>query len=114
MILQTEKSKLAGSIGWLGRQTRPDVFFLQVEMSTRFVRGTVDDLVNAQKPVKKVSTQKYFIIFKDLGPVDGWKIEVSTDAAHKNLQEAYSTEALVIMIRGKGDSIALWLGIAIR
>ena len=108
-LTDEEKSKLrkvAGSIGWLGRQTRPDVLFSQVEMSTRFIRGTVDDLVNAQKAVKKVSSQKNFIIFKDLGPVDGWKIEVSTDAAHRNLQEAYSTEAVVIMIRGKEDTIA--------
>ena len=108
-LTEEEKSllrKAAGKLGWLGRQTRPDLLFSQVEMSTRFVRGTVEDLINAQKAVKRVSTQRNFIHFKSLGPVTGWKIEVSTDAAHRNLQDAYSTGALVILIRGEGDSIA--------
>ena len=108
-MTEEEKStlrKTAGKIGWLGRQTRPDVLFSQVEMSTKFLRGKVLDLVNAQKAVKKVFTQKNFIVIKDLGPFEGWKIEGSTDGAHRNLQEAYSTQATVIMIRGAGDSIA--------
>ena len=37
--------------------------------------------------------------------VEGWKIEESIDAAHRNLQWAYLTKATLIMIRG-ADSIA--------
>ena len=108
-LTEEEKSQLrktAGKLGWLGRQTRPDLLFSQIEMSTRFVRGTVEDLINAQKAVKRVTSQRNFIHFKSLGPVTGWKIEVSTDAAHRNLQDAYSTGALVVLIRGEGDSLA--------
>ena len=36
--------KVAGKLGWLGRGSRPDLTFAQVEMSTRFVNGKVKDL----------------------------------------------------------------------
>ena len=36
---KTTLKEVAGRIGWLGRGTRPDLLFSQVELSTKFVTG---------------------------------------------------------------------------
>ena len=56
-ITEGEKSQLrktAGRIGWLGRGARPDLVFVKVEMSTRFLNGTLKDLIRASKLTRKV------------------------------------------------------------
>ena len=66
--------KVAGKLGWLGRGSRPDLSFAQVEMSTRFVNGKVKDLNQAAKAAHKVKDSDSFFLVKSLGPVEGWTI----------------------------------------
>ena len=73
--------KVAGKLGWLGRGSRPDLSFAQVEMSTRFVNDKVKDLNQAAKAARKVKDSDSFFLVKNLGPVEGWTIEVDTDAS---------------------------------
>ena len=59
-IIEGEKSplrKTAGRIGWLGRGARPDLVSAQVEMSTRFLNGTLKDLIRASKLTRKVKSR---------------------------------------------------------
>ena len=51
---------------------------------------------------KRVLTQKIYTTFNDLTPIEGWKIEGSTNMAHGNLQEKHLTQAVVFMIRVAG------------
>ena len=50
-------------------------------MSTRFVNDKVKDLNQAAKAARKVKDSDSFFLVKNLGPVEGWTIEVDTDAS---------------------------------
>jgi len=107
-LTEEEKSQLrktAGRIGWLGRGARPDLVFAQIEMSTKFLNGKVKDLIRASILTRKVKSSEANFFIRRLVPVDGWTIEVSTDASLSNLNEGVdSVEARVILIRNEiGD-----------
>ena len=91
--------KVAGQLGWLGRGSRPDLVFAQIEMSTHFVDGKVKDLNQAAKMMRKVKdTESYFTV-RDLGHVGEWTVEVSTDASLCNLNDGVgSTGAKVVLL----------------
>ena len=114
-LTEEEKSQLrktAGRIGWLGRGARPDLVFAQVEMSTRFLNGKVKDLVRASKLTRKVKSSESDFFLRKLGPVGGWTIEVSTDAALSNLNEGVdSVEARIIIVKNdEGDCAPILWG----
>ena len=73
-LTEKEKSQLrktAGRIGWLGRGTRPDLVFSQIEMSTKFLNGKVKDLIKASKMTRKVKPSQSDFFIRKLGPVSG-------------------------------------------
>ena len=88
---------VADRIGWLGRGTRPDILFSQVELSTKFVTGKVLDLNQAAKIIRKVKDNECSITIKNIGDMEDWYVEVSTDASLYNLNnEVSSTASMVI------------------
>ena len=96
---KSQLRKVAGKVGWLGRGSRPDLVFAQVEMSTKFINGKVKDLNQAAKVLRKVKNSASFFMVRDLGPVEDWTVEVSTDASLGNLNEGVnSTGAMVVLI----------------
>ena len=100
----TEMRRAAGRLGWLGRGTRPDLLFSQIEISTKFVSGVVGDLMLASTALRKVKSQGSYLLIRDLGDVRNWSIEISTDASFKNLNDGvHSTAAGVILIRNSGN-----------
>ena len=101
--------KVAGQIGWLARETRPDLAFAQVEMSTKFVKGKVRDLIQASKVTRRVKQSQSHILIKKLGPIKFWYIELSTDASLSNLNESvHSTGAYVILLCNEsGDCVPI-------
>ena len=99
--------QVAGQIGWLARETRPDLAFAQVEMSTKFGKGKVKDLVYAVKTMTRVKQNDSRLLISALGPVEGWSVEVSTDASLSNLNDGvHSTGAYVILINNKAGNCA--------
>ena len=99
--------QVAGQIGWLARETRPDLSFAQVEMSTKFVKGKVKDLVQAVKSITRAKQSDSRLTISALGPVEGWSVEVSTDASLSNLNDGvHSTGAYVILIKNKSGNCA--------
>ena len=100
----TEMRRAAGRLGWLGRGTRPDLLFNQIEISTKFVTGVVGDLMLASKALRKIKSQSSFLLIRDLGKVTDWSIEISTDASFKNLNDGlHSTAAGVILIKNNNN-----------
>ena len=100
---------ISGKLGWLGRGTRPDLLFHQVECSTKFISGKVEDFKKAAKAMKNIPAHKNCIKYTSLGEEDGWSVELATDAAWQNLSGIDSTEAGLVIIRG-GNAVApiLW------
>ena len=100
---------ISGKLGWLGRGTHPDLLFHQVECSTKFISGKMEDFKKAAKAMKNIPAHKNCIKYTSLGEEDGWSVELATDAALQNLSGIDSTEAGLVMIRG-GNTVAsiLW------
>ena len=99
--------QLAGQIGWLARETRPDLSFAQVEMSTKFGKGKVKDLVRAVKTMARVKQNDSLLTISALGPVEDWNVEVSTDASLSNLNDGvHSTGAYMILIKNQAGKCA--------
>ena len=100
---------ISGKLGWIGRGTRPDLLFHQVECSTKFLSGKVEDMKRAARAMRNVQAHKSCISYKSLGEEAGWSVELATDASWQNLNGTDSTEAGLVMIRG-GDRVApvLW------
>ena len=96
---RSQLRKVAGQLGWLGRGSRPDLVFAQVEMSTHFVDGKVKDLNQAAKMMRKVKDSESYFTVRDLGNVSDWTVEVSTDASLCNLNDGVgSTGAKVVLL----------------
>lgn len=104
---QTDLRKTAGKVGWLGRGTRPDLMFSQVEMSTRFLSGKVEDLIQASKAIRRVKSRNSFLLFKNLGQIDGWIIEVYTDTSHRNLNEGVNSTGAVMVLLRNDENVAV-------
>ena len=113
-IEKSQMRQIAGKVGWLGRGCRPDLVFHQVEMSTKFLNGTVQDLKQAIKVVRRAKEGANFFVVRDLGPVVNWTVELSTDASLSNLNEGVnSTGAYVVLIKNNtGDCAPISWGLS--
>lgn len=96
----------AGRLGWVSGGCRPDISFTRVELSTRFKKATVRDLITASKALKKLKeAESYYVIPRKLGNPDKWWLELSCDGSLGNLEER-STSGYMLLLRGEGDSCA--------
>ena len=83
---QTTLRKVVGRINWVTQGSRPDMAFDLIELSTKLKRGTIADLLQARKAIKKLKSTDSAILFPALSQtVDKWSICVYSDAAHANI-----------------------------
>ena len=72
MLTQKDKEetqllrRLVGKINWAATQTRPDVSFFVVELSTKFKHPQLEDLKKANKVINKLITSPKKILFPKL------------------------------------------------
>ena len=113
-ITDKERSTIrsyAGKLGWLGRTTRPDLLFAQIEASTAVTKATVNDLKKLAKAVSRIpASESVMRVPKLPSDVKEWKLQLFTDAAWKNLGEAGSTAGKVLYISGAGVSYPVYWG----
>ena len=84
----------AGKLGWLGRLSRPDLIFAQIEASSVITRATVADLKHLQKAVTKIKQEQNIVCIPKLpSDVRDWKLATYTDAAWQNLAESRTEES---------------------
>ena len=55
--------KMTGALNWVVRATRPDLSFQMIELSTKFKKGSADDLVRASKALTNIKGNKAEINF---------------------------------------------------
>ena len=73
---ETERTclrRMAGTLNWVVRGTRPDLSFEMIDISTKFCTGKVQDLVRVSKALSNVKQNDAFVFFPAL--------------EHKNLKE---------------------------
>ena len=68
----------------MAQGTRPELAYEVVELSSKFNKAVVSDLIGANKNLLKLKQLKSFIRFPNLGPSKDWKIVVFSDALHAN------------------------------
>ena len=82
---KTKIRKMAGSLNWIVRGTRPDKSFELIDASTKFQTGKIEDLVRLRKTLVSMKENKAEIYFPNLGDPVGWTLVCFTDAALGNL-----------------------------
>ena len=98
----------AGRIGWLGRLSRPDLIFAQIEASSVITKATVADLKNLQKAVARVKQEQSIVCIPKLpANIEDWKISTYTDAAWQNLNGEGSCGGRAIFISGPRTTFAV-------
>jgi len=91
-----------GSLNWAVQGSRPDRAFEMIDLSTRFNCGTVCDLSNAFKLVKKMKEEDSAILYPDIGKPESWRFAVFSDASFANLRDGVSsTMAYIIFLVGE-------------
>ena len=107
---------MTGQLIWLASQTRPDIAFDVCELSTHCHRAKVENIIQANKVVKKVKKFPFSLIYPSLEGIHQLTIECYCDASFGNLQNGGSQGSYVIFLadhRG-AKSIVSWQSRKVR
>ena len=83
--------KVVGQLNWLGTQTRPDCSFEVLDLSISLKEPVKENILRANKTIRKLNYEDGEILFPDLGDLKKVKLVVFTDASHANLPDGYSS-----------------------
>ena len=99
---------IVGQINWAAQQTRPDLLFEVLELSMKFKCPVIDDLLRANKALKKMQSSDVAIIFPKLSYKQELKLFAMSDSSFANLTDGVSSGAgHVIFIVGNNSKCAL-------
>ena len=97
--------RLTGKINWAASQTRPDLSYSVVELSTKFKKGELGDLKKANKAIVRLTSSPIKVLFPKI--TGGLKIVVYSDAAFQNLPDQTSSgRGHIVMLAGSGGRSA--------
>ena len=90
-----------GKINWAASQTRPDLSYTVVELSTKFKSGVLEDLKKSNKAITRLTSSPTKLLFPKI--TGGLKIVVYSDAAFQNLPDQISSgRGHILMLAGQG------------
>lgn len=100
---------MVGQIGWLSAHTRPDMSYEVLELSCNMSSPKVENLVQANKCVKKMGMVECNMKFPDLGDLKKVELVALSDASHANLPDGFSSAGgfIVFLIGENGNSCPL-------
>ena len=100
---------LVGQINWLSTQSRPDVSFDALELSCNMSNTKVENLIQANKCMKKMCMTESFMSFPNLGDLQKVKLITLSDASHANLPDGFSSAGgfIIILVGENGKSCPL-------
>jgi hypothetical protein len=78
---------MVGTLNWTVGNTRPDLTFEMIHLSTRFKGGRVEDLVAAKKALVNLQRNAAYITISNVQPVQQCEIWCFSDAAFRNLND---------------------------
>ena len=91
----------AGQLNWLATQTRPDLSYEALELNMSKQHPTVDQLLRANKAVRKAKRAQMDTCFPKLGSFNEWRMDVFCDASWGNLPDSVSSaQGHVIFLTG--------------
>ena len=112
---KTKIRKMAGSLNWIVRGTRPDKSFELIDASTKFQTGKIEDLVRLRKTLVSMKENKAEIYFPNLGDPVGWTLVCFTDAALGNLNNGKdSTGGHIVLLMNTPTNMCSVLRLAVK
>ena len=97
--------RLTGKINWAASQTRPDLSYTVVELSTKFKKGVLEDLKKANKAITRLTSSPTKVLFPKIA--GGLRMVVYSDAAFQNLPDQISSgRGHIVMLAGSGGRAA--------
>jgi hypothetical protein len=107
---------LTGQLLWLAAQTRPDVAFDVCELSTHCHNAKIENILRANKVVKKVKKTPFYLIYPSLDNIAQLTIECYCDASFGNLEGGGSQGSYVVfLVDHRGSrSVVSWQSRKVR
>ena len=93
-----EFRSLLGQLNWLATQTRPDIAFDVCELSTSLSRATVEEVLRANKVLKRIQQRPVMLKFCELEEPEQLNIECYSDASFGNLQGGGSQGGYIVFL----------------
>ena len=100
LLNQTEIKQyqcLIGQLNWMGCQTRPDLKFDILELSTKMKTPNIEDLIKANKVVQKMQERTVKLVYHKLD-INNIKILLFADASLGNLPNEGSARGHLVML----------------
>ena len=95
---------LVGQLGWLCTSTRPDLSYDVLELSCKLNHPKVEDLLHANKCLRKGNMFEGFMYFPNLGDISNCKLVAYSDASHANLSDGCaSAGGFVVFLVGENN-----------
>ena len=103
---------LVGQLNWLCTQSRPDACYDVLEISSNLKHPVVEDILKANKCVKKLRNDECFITFPPLGDPNNLRLVAFSDASHANLSDGVSSAGgfIVFLVNGENQCCPLAWG----
>ena len=101
---QSQFRAICGQLNWAASQSRPDLSFEVCRLSTSLNKATIDDLLHANKPVRKCKQRSVCLKFQQLQKP--FHLVAFCDASHANLKDGSSQGGVIIFLEGKDGKIA--------
>ena len=113
LLNQSEVSQLRSLVGqilWAANQTRPDISFDACMLAAKLKNARVQDILDANKVVKKIKSETVILKFQHLGITQNIRMGVFSNASLANLPDAGSQGGNSICLpRGNGKASPLRL-----
>ena len=117
MATEKEKTEMRSKVGqilWVARQTRPDVAFDGSTLAGRIKNATVKDLMETNKVIKRIKTDKVSLMFQKLH--EKRTLVLYSDASLGNLPEGGSQGGHFVYLKDEEGKLVplLWSSKKIR
>ena len=103
ILNEKEKEDLQSKIGqilWIARQIRPDIIFEASNLASSLNRASVQTLVEANKIIKNIKSEKVVLKFQSLGEDENLQLLVFSDSSHGNLYDGGTQGGHFIALSG--------------
>ena len=90
---------MVGTLNWTVGNTRPDLSFEMIHLSTHFKGGKIEDLAAAKKALVNLQRNAAFVTISNVEPIEDCEIWFFSDAAFRNLNDGVdSAGGFVILV----------------
>ena len=101
---QSQFRAICGQLNWVASQLRPDLSFEVCRLSTSLNKATIDDLLHANKTVRKCKQRSVCLKFPQLQKP--FHLVAFCDASYANLKDRSSQDGVIVYLKGKDGKIA--------